>query len=325
MQTDQDINAGDVEVDLLHGSNSSDILLSSNLDDFTPTGLSRGEAIELEHTPAVEYDDTDDDMDDGTDDDIDNELESHMSIYSSYHGGDCGGDPPGGEWNQWSGCQGSGGTGKRSKNKNLNLKAVLKKNSGKILEIKFEKGDQGTYVAVGPNSSNFNSLVGTLISKIPYHYHTWKEVPSEHTCTLYDELQRGVSPIELYRQMRVRNGAFTEPEAAQNYDQMIQMRDDPQNTLTENEIMQELDVVDDVLWLFVRIHKQVLNTGLVTEKLPGKTGRKLENAAGGPHICRRKCRRQNAKDAKHWQPTLSSPNVVAKGFSDDITGLLRRH
>ncbi|KAK1406605.1 hypothetical protein QVD17_42060 [Tagetes erecta] len=78
---DQDINARDIEVDLLHGSNSSDILLSSNLDDFTPTGLSRGEAIELEHTPAVEDDDTDGDMDDDTDDDIDNELESHVDIY----------------------------------------------------------------------------------------------------------------------------------------------------------------------------------------------------------------------------------------------------
>ncbi|KAK1423530.1 hypothetical protein QVD17_18834 [Tagetes erecta] len=78
---DQDINARDIEVDLLHDSNSSDILLSSNLDDFTPTGLSRGEAIELEHTPAVEDDDTDGDMDDDTDDDIDNELESHVYIY----------------------------------------------------------------------------------------------------------------------------------------------------------------------------------------------------------------------------------------------------
>ncbi|KAK1406606.1 hypothetical protein QVD17_42061 [Tagetes erecta] len=81
------------------------------------------------------------------------------------------------------------GTGKRSKNKNQNLKDVFKKNSRQILEIAFEKGDKGTYIDIGPNSSNFNSLVGTLISKIPYHYSTWKEVPSEHTCTLFDELQ----------------------------------------------------------------------------------------------------------------------------------------
>ena len=80
---DRDINDGDIEVDLLHGSNSSDILLSSNLDDFTPTGLSRGEVIELEPIHTVEDDDTDDDMDDDMeddmeddmDDDIDNELD----------------------------------------------------------------------------------------------------------------------------------------------------------------------------------------------------------------------------------------------------------
>ncbi|KAK1419566.1 hypothetical protein QVD17_28758 [Tagetes erecta] len=51
---------------------------------------------------------------------------------------------------------------------------------------------------------------------------------------------RDVSSIELYRRMRVRNGAFTEPQAAQNYADMIQMRDDPLNTLTEDEIMQEV-------------------------------------------------------------------------------------
>lgn len=82
-----------------------------------------------------------------------------------------------------------GKPGKRLKNKNLSLKTTFNKASKKLLDIEFEEGDKGTYIAVGPNSDNFNSLVGTIISKIPYHYHTWKEVEPEHTCTIYDELQ----------------------------------------------------------------------------------------------------------------------------------------
>ena len=81
---DRDINMGDIEVDLLHGSNSSDILLSANLDDLTPIGLSRGEAMELEHTPTEEDDvvdiDEDDDTEDDTDDDVD---EEHAPNYIS--------------------------------------------------------------------------------------------------------------------------------------------------------------------------------------------------------------------------------------------------
>jgi hypothetical protein len=85
---ERDINTGDNEVDLLHGSNSSDISLSANLDNLTQTSLSRGEAMELEHTPAMEDDDvddnTDDDIvdntDDDTDDDVDTECEPHLDI-----------------------------------------------------------------------------------------------------------------------------------------------------------------------------------------------------------------------------------------------------
>ncbi|KAK1428148.1 hypothetical protein QVD17_16976 [Tagetes erecta] len=117
-------------------------------------------------------------------------LHCKMSVYSTSHGGDCGGDPPEGDWNQSFGCQGSGGTpGRRQKNKNQALKNVFKKNSRNLLEVAFEKGDNGTYIAVGLNSSNFNSLVGTIISKIPYHYPSWRQVPADHTSTIYDELQ----------------------------------------------------------------------------------------------------------------------------------------
>jgi len=73
---DTDINAGDSEVDLLHGSNSSDILLSANLDDLTPIGLSRSEAMELERTPTMEDDDLDADTDD--------EHEQHVYFNSKY-------------------------------------------------------------------------------------------------------------------------------------------------------------------------------------------------------------------------------------------------
>ena len=85
---DRDMLAGDSEVDLLHGSNSSDINLSANLDDLTPTGLSRGEATELEGNPDVEDedvdvdtdDDTDDDGEEDTDDETDNEREPTIDI-----------------------------------------------------------------------------------------------------------------------------------------------------------------------------------------------------------------------------------------------------
>ena len=75
------------EVDILHGNTSSDISLSANLENLSNTGLSRGDAIELGHIPAMEdddlIDDADDDpdnTDDDTDDDVDNECEPQPYI-----------------------------------------------------------------------------------------------------------------------------------------------------------------------------------------------------------------------------------------------------
>jgi hypothetical protein len=86
---DRDINVGDTEVDLLHGSNSSEISLSANLDDLTPPTLSRGEAMELDATRDVEDEDVDvEDEDEGEameleddTDDTDNEPESRIDIF----------------------------------------------------------------------------------------------------------------------------------------------------------------------------------------------------------------------------------------------------
>lgn len=83
---DRDIIDEDNEVDRIHGSTSSDISLSANLDNLTHRSLSRGEAIEVEHTPtltpALEDDDFIDDTDDDSDedDDDDDECEPHTYI-----------------------------------------------------------------------------------------------------------------------------------------------------------------------------------------------------------------------------------------------------
>jgi len=51
----------------------------------------------------------------------------------------------------------------RRKTKNLSLKKAVKKNDEKPLPIEFERGRRGTYIAVGPNSDNFNTLAGTMV------------------------------------------------------------------------------------------------------------------------------------------------------------------
>lgn len=68
---DRDIFTEDNEVDIIHGSTSSDISLSANLDDLTYTSWSRDEATEV--NVSLEDDEADDEADEEGDDDADSD------------------------------------------------------------------------------------------------------------------------------------------------------------------------------------------------------------------------------------------------------------
>ena len=60
---------------------------------------------------------------------------------------------------------------------NLNLEAEFEKKGR--LSIDFDTSNLKTWQAIGPNSSMYKSLIGTLVRHIPQTYDSWEHVPAE--------------------------------------------------------------------------------------------------------------------------------------------------
>ncbi|GJZ45083.1 reverse transcriptase domain-containing protein [Tanacetum coccineum] len=199
--------------DVIHVDNSSDLALSTSLNDLEIAALHiDGQSIDVDAPPDIidvvdEDDDIIDEEDpiphdlaDSDDEDLVNlDIDDGVNVMSADvargHGGDGGGDdrPPSHQIpTGCGGCLGNRGKGTRKPNlggrragrqhtrqetRNLGLKAITDK-SGPVT-IRFEFGDRDTLMPLGEHAALWGNYLGELVRELPLHYPSWRQVPPE--------------------------------------------------------------------------------------------------------------------------------------------------
>ncbi|GKC52769.1 hypothetical protein Tco_1075514 [Tanacetum coccineum] len=188
--------------DVIHVDNSSDLALSTSLNDLEIAALHiDGQSIDVDAPPdIIDVVDEDDDIIDEEDpiphDLADSDDEDLMSAdVARGHGGDGGGDdrpPPYQVPTDCGGCLGNRGKGTRKPNlggrragrlhtrqetRNLGLKAITDK-SGPV-PIWFEVNDRETLMPLGDHAAHWGNYLRELVRELPLHYPSWREMPPE--------------------------------------------------------------------------------------------------------------------------------------------------
>ncbi|GJY41159.1 reverse transcriptase domain-containing protein [Tanacetum coccineum] len=199
--------------DVIHVDNSSDLALSTSLNDLEIAALHiDGQSIDVDAPPDIidvvdEDDDIIDEEDpiphdlaDSDDEDLVNlDIDDGVNVMSADvargHGGDGGGDdrpPPYQIPTGCGGCLGNRGKGTRKPNlggrragrlhtrqetRNLGLKAITDK-SGPV-PIRFEFGDRETLMPLGDHAAHWANYLGELVRELPLHYPSWRQMPPE--------------------------------------------------------------------------------------------------------------------------------------------------
>ncbi|GJY45293.1 hypothetical protein Tco_0434356 [Tanacetum coccineum] len=199
--------------DVIHVDNSSDLALSTSLNDLEIAALHiDGQSIDVDAPPDIidvvdEDDDIIDEEDpiphdlaDSDDEDLVNlDIDDGVNVMSADvargHGGDGGGDdrpPPYQIPTGCGGCLGNRGKGTRKPNlggrragrlhtrqetRNLGLKAITDKNGP--VPIRFEFGDRETLMPLGDHAAHWANYLGELVRELPLHYPSWCQMPPE--------------------------------------------------------------------------------------------------------------------------------------------------
>ncbi|KAJ9545041.1 hypothetical protein OSB04_024748 [Centaurea solstitialis] len=198
---ERDIVVEDDEDDVVHDSSSYDLSLCAELDHLTYTSLSIGQSIEVEDVPPPKdkeedfIHDSEEDIDDNDDEDSYYEQNANniiMAAVARGHGGDTGGDPPpSGNWLPPSGNCGGGGSKKgRGPARNVEMRAMWKKNGNRALPIEFDGEDlDSTWMLIGLNSAYYKSFIGNLMKELPLYYPRWDKVPTELKMPIMPKIQ----------------------------------------------------------------------------------------------------------------------------------------
>ncbi|GKC90752.1 hypothetical protein Tco_1151401, partial [Tanacetum coccineum] len=193
--------------DVIHVDNSSDLALSTSLNDLEIAALHiDGQSIDVDAPPDIidvvdEDDDIIDEEDpiphdlaDSDDEDLVNlDIDDGMSAdVARGHGGDGGGDdrPPSHQIpTGCGGCLGNRGhpktnlSGRRADSSipaggpETGLKAITDK-SGPVT-IRFEFGDRDTLMPLGEHAAHWANYLGEIVREMPLHYPSWRQVPPE--------------------------------------------------------------------------------------------------------------------------------------------------
>ncbi|GJY42074.1 hypothetical protein Tco_0429344 [Tanacetum coccineum] len=199
--------------DVIHVNNSSDLALSTSLNDLEIAALHiDGQSIDVDAPPDIidvvdEDDDIIDEEDpiphdlaDSDDEDLVNlDIDDGVNVMSADvargHGGDGGGDdrpPPYQVPTGCGGCLGNRGKGTRKPNlggrragrphtrqetRNLGLKAITDK-SGPV-PIRFEVNDRETLMPLGDHAAHWANYLGELVRELPLHYPSWRQMSPE--------------------------------------------------------------------------------------------------------------------------------------------------
>ncbi|GJU09894.1 hypothetical protein Tco_1132290 [Tanacetum coccineum] len=120
--------------------------------------------------------------------------------------------------------------GVRHTTKNVRLKEAVKRYCPQ--KIKFEWGDQGTMLQVGPNASWWNNVVGKLVREFPMHYPSWyliedaKKVHIRGRLMMQtDENHEYPSLISSFYDLHTHEGVWVQEDARLQYEEMIKLPD----------------------------------------------------------------------------------------------------
>ncbi|GKC19929.1 hypothetical protein Tco_1022079 [Tanacetum coccineum] len=199
--------------DVIHVDNSSDLALSTSLNDLEIAALHiDGQSIDVDAPPDIidvvdEDDDIIDEEDpiphdlaDSDDEDLVNlDIDDGVNVMSADvargHGGDGGGDdrpPPHQIPTGCGGCLGNRGKGTRKPNldgrragrlhtrqetRNLGLKVITDKNGP--VQIRFEFGDRETLMPLSDHAAHWANYLGELVRELPLHHPSWRQVSPE--------------------------------------------------------------------------------------------------------------------------------------------------
>ncbi|GKA06811.1 hypothetical protein Tco_0686035 [Tanacetum coccineum] len=207
--------------DIIHFDNSSDLPLSTSLNDLDNATLHiDGQSTEVDAPPdIIDVVDQDDDITDDEDAlhhdlaDSDNEdlinvdddgVDKVSADVARSHGGDGGCEdrpPPHHVPSGCMGCFANRGKGKRKPNlggrvvgrlntrdktRNLSLKEVMDKKGP--VPIRFELRDKQTVMPLGDHAAHWSSYIGEVIRGVPLYYPSWLKVPKERKAALIRDI-----------------------------------------------------------------------------------------------------------------------------------------
>ncbi|GJU84811.1 zinc finger, CCHC-type containing protein [Tanacetum coccineum] len=207
--------------DVIHFDNSSDLPLSTSLNDLNNATLHiDGQSTEVDAPPdIIDLDEDDDiiddedalphDLADSDDEDLvnvedDDGVEVMSADVARGHGGDGGGDdrPPSHHIpTGCGGCFANRGKGTRKANlggrkagrlhtrqetRNLGLKKITD-DKGPV-PIRFEWDDKKTMMPLGGHASHWSNYLGELIREMPLYYPSWQKVPAERKAAIVTKI-----------------------------------------------------------------------------------------------------------------------------------------
>ncbi|GKB70207.1 putative reverse transcriptase domain, ribonuclease H-like domain, aspartic peptidase domain protein, partial [Tanacetum coccineum] len=189
--------------DIIHFDNSSDLPLSTSLNDLNNATLHiDGQSTVVDAPPdIIDVPDEDDDII-GDEDALPHDLMSADVARS--HGGDGGGDdrPPShvvptgcggcfankgkGKRKPNLGGRGAGRLNTRDKTRNLSLKEIAVAKGP--VPINFEQGDKQTLNPLGPHAAHWSNYIGEVVRSVPLYYPSWEKVPKERKAAIISEI-----------------------------------------------------------------------------------------------------------------------------------------
>ncbi|GJR03420.1 F-box domain containing protein [Tanacetum coccineum] len=196
---------------IIHFDNSSDLPLSTSLNDLDNAALHiDGQSMKVDAPPDIidvpdKYDDIIGDEDALPHDLVDSDIEDLINVdddgmssadVARSHKGDGGGDdhPPShvvladckGKRKPNLGGRGAGMMNTRDKTRNLSLKEVAEA-KGSVL-IQFDVGDKQTLNPLGPHADHWSNYIGEVIRIVPLYYPSWEKVPKERKAALISNI-----------------------------------------------------------------------------------------------------------------------------------------
>nr|GEW44826.1 hypothetical protein [Tanacetum cinerariifolium] len=242
--------------DVTHVDNSSDLVLSTSLNDFKITALNiDGQSIEVDAPPdIIDVVDEDDDIIDqedpiphdltGFDDDDLVNLDIKMSADVAWsHGSDGGGDDRKGTQKPNLGGRRAGRLHTHQETRNLSLKAIMDKRGP--VPILFKVDDRETLMPLGDNAAHWANYLGKLVPEEDESYdleRIRRRRPSHISEMETSATREYPSLIHTFFLAHTVRGVFLNPEDKALYDEMLRLQGLGSNTptgvpYTKDEIM----------------------------------------------------------------------------------------